>query len=141
MYTNARELVLETYKLIDKFPQKEMYALSDQLRRAIVSVLSNIAEGLSRSSDKEKCHFLDIAYGSLMEAHCQLEIAADLKYITEEELRTLEKRMDEEATLYPERSLNPVTTRNTAVRRCCSARTALQQPLTLTVTVFSCASK
>ena len=99
VYTYARGLVLETYKLIDKFPQKEMYALSDQLRRAIVSVPSNIAEGLSRSSDKEKSHFLDIAYGSLMEAHCQLEIAADLKYITEEELRSLEKKMDEEATI------------------------------------------
>ena len=99
VYTYARGLVLETYKLIDKFPQKEMYALSDQLRRAIVSVPSNIAEGLSRSSDKEKSHFLDIAYGSLMEAHCQLEIAADLKYITEEELRNLEKKMDEEATI------------------------------------------
>ena len=99
VYTYARGLVLETYKLIDKFPQKEMYALGDQLRRAIVSVPSNIAEGLSRSSNKEKSHFLDIAYGSLMEAHCQLEIAADLKYITEEELRALEMKMDEEATI------------------------------------------
>lgn len=99
VYTYARDLVLETYKLIDKFPQKEMYALSDQLRRAIVSVPSNIAEGLSRSSDKEKSHFLDIAYGSLMEAHCQLEIAQDLKYITEDEFLALEKKIDEEATI------------------------------------------
>lgn len=99
VYKYARTLVLETYKLVDKFPRKEMYALSDQLRRAIVSVPSNIAEGLSRTSDREKSHFLDIAYGSLMEAQCQLEIAADLKYITEEELKTIESMIDEEATI------------------------------------------
>ena len=99
VYKYARNLVLETYKLIDKFPQKEMYALSDQLRRAIVSVPSNIAEGLSRSSDKEKSYFLDIAYGSLMEAHCQLEIAQDLRYITNEEFIAIEQKIDEEAAI------------------------------------------
>lgn len=52
VYKYARALVLDTYKLIDKFPKAEIYALSDQLRRAIVSVPSNIAEGLGRSSDK-----------------------------------------------------------------------------------------
>lgn len=99
VYKYARGLVLETYRLIDKFPQKEMYALSDQLRRAIVSVPSNIAEGLSRTSDKEKSYFLNIAYGSLMEVHCQLEIAMDLKYIDEQDFATIEKRIDEEATI------------------------------------------
>jgi len=99
VYKYARALVLDTYCLIDQFPKTEMYALSDQLRRAIVSVPSNIAEGLSRTSNKEKCHFLDIAYGSLMEAHCQLEIAVDLTYIGEEEFRALEKKIDEEAAI------------------------------------------
>lgn len=99
VYKYARALVLDTYRLIDKFPKTEMYALSDQLRRAIVSVPSNIAEGLGRSSDKEKSHFLDIAYGSLMEAQCQLEIAADLQYITHEELEAMNKKIDEEATI------------------------------------------
>lgn len=99
IYKYARALALDTYKLIDKFPKTEMYALSDQLRRAIVSVPSNIAEGLGRSSDKEKSHFLDIAYGSLMEAQCQLEIAADLQYITQDELEAINKKIDEEATI------------------------------------------
>ena len=99
VYKYARALVLDTYKLIDKFPKTEMYALGDQLRRAIVSVPSNIAEGLGRSYDKEKIHFLDIAYGSLMEAQCQLEIAADLHYITQEELEAMNKKIDEEATI------------------------------------------
>lgn len=99
VYKYARALVLDTYRLIDQFPKTEMYVLSDQLRRAIVSVPSNIAEGLSRTSNKEKCHFLDIAYGSLMEAHCQLEIAFDLKYIGEEEFSILEKKIDEEAAI------------------------------------------
>ena len=98
-YKYARALVIDTYRLIDKFPKTEMYALSDQLRRAIVSVPSNIAEGLSRTSNKEKSHFLDIAYGSLMESHCQLEIAVDLKYISEEEFQTIEKKIDEEAAI------------------------------------------
>ena len=99
VYTNARALVIATYKLIDKFPKQEMYALSDQLRRAIVSVPSNIAEGLSRSSDKEQSRFLDIAYGSLMEAQCQLEIAVDLAYISDEELSAVNRMIEEEATI------------------------------------------
>ena len=99
VYTKARALVIATYRLIDKFPKHEMYALSDQLRRAIVSVPSNIAEGLSRASNKEQCRFLDIAYGSLMEAQCQLEIAVDLAYITEEDLSAVSVLIDEEATI------------------------------------------
>lgn len=99
VYSKARTLVIAVYKLIAQFPKEEMYALSDQLRRAIVSVPSNIAEGLSRSSDKEQCRFLDIAYGSLMEAQCQLEIAVDLAYISEEELSAVNQLMEEEATI------------------------------------------
>ena len=63
----------------------EKFALANQLQRSVISVPSNIAEGLSRSAVKEQCHFLDIAFGSLMEVDCQLEIARDLKYITEEQ--------------------------------------------------------
>ena len=99
VYTKARALVIATYRLIDKFPKHEMYALSDQLRRSIVSVPSNVAEGLSRISNKEESRFLDIAYGSLMEAQCQLEIAVDLGYITEEELSEVSLMIDEEATI------------------------------------------
>ena len=91
VYIRAKELVRETYKLINTFPVDERFALTSQVRRAIISVPSNIAEGLSRTPLKEQCHFLDIAFGSLMEADCQLEIACDLKYITQEEYNSIYK--------------------------------------------------
>lgn len=83
-YKAARSLVKDVYTVIDTFPATERYSLCDQLRRAIISVPSNIAEGSGRRSIKEKIHFLEISFGSLMEAYCQLEIALDLGYITTE---------------------------------------------------------
>ena len=72
----------------------ETYALSDQLRRAVVSVPSNIAEGSGRCSVKEKIHFLEIAYGSLTETLCQLDIAHDLEYITDVEFNNIQEKID-----------------------------------------------
>ena len=85
VYTRSKELVKKVYDVVNKFPLEERFALSSQIRRAIISVPSNIAEGLSRTPIKEQCHFLDIAYGSLMEVDCQLEIACDLSFLTKEE--------------------------------------------------------
>ena len=90
VYLVAKVVVKDVYKLMKKFPSEERYALCDQLRRAAISVPSNIVEGLSRTSDKEKHNFLNIAYGSLMETMCQLDISADLGYITNEELKHVE---------------------------------------------------
>ena len=84
-YIRAKQFVRTIYEFTKRFPDDERFALSTQVRRAAVSVPSNIAEGLSRSTIKEQCHFLDIAFGSLMEVDCQLEIACDLHYITEKE--------------------------------------------------------
>ena len=84
-YIKAKQIVRIIYDFTKRFPDDERFALSTQVRRAAVSVPSNIAEGLSRSTLKEQCHFLDIAFGSLMEVDCQLEIACDLHYITEED--------------------------------------------------------
>lgn len=81
VWQEARGLVVKVNKLLDEFPTFEKYALCDQLRRAIVSVPSNIAEGSGRTSLKEQIHFIEIAYGSLMESYNQLIIAADLNYI------------------------------------------------------------
>jgi len=92
IYQEAKVIVNEVYKLMGKFPGEERFVLCDQVRRAIVSVPSNIVEGLSRTTDKEKRNFLNIAYGSLMEALCQLDISYDLGYITEVELRAVEQR-------------------------------------------------
>lgn len=73
------------YQLIKKFPKEENYALCDQLRRAVVSVPSNIAEGSGRTSAKDQAHFFEMAYGSLMEVDCQIEVAQRLGYISEVE--------------------------------------------------------
>lgn len=90
VYQIAKVIVKNVYQLMKKFPSEERYALCDQLRRAAISVPTNIVEGLSRASDKEKHNFLNIAYGSLMETMCQLDISADLGYITNEELKHVE---------------------------------------------------
>lgn len=89
VYQAARVLVKEVYLLQNKFPKTETFALGDQIRRSASSVTSNIAEGSGRSSNKEKVHFIEIAYGSLMEAFSQLQIAQDLGYITEEDIDTI----------------------------------------------------
>ena len=84
-YQLSREYVRLVYRLSDCFPAKEDYALTSQIRRAAVSVTSNIAEGTSRSSQKDKVHFLEIAYGSLLETVSQLQVAMDVGYISETE--------------------------------------------------------
>ena len=88
VYQEARNLVVSVYKLAKRFPNDERFGLTAQLRRAIVSVPSNLAEGSGRVSVRE-IHFLGIAFGSLMEAFCQLQIATDLGYITEAEFDCL----------------------------------------------------
>lgn len=93
-WNEARKLVIAVYQLLDNFPKFENYALCDQIRRSIVSVPSNIAEGSGRTSIKEQLHFYEISYGSLMESYNQLIIAADLKYIEEQDLDTLRPQID-----------------------------------------------
>ena len=85
VYQESKKLVLEVYALIKKFPSEERFAMCDQLRRSVTSVPSNIAEGFGRISPKEQVHFIEIAYGSLMEVETQLDIAADLAYISKTE--------------------------------------------------------
>ena len=93
VYQESKQLVKDVYLLLEKFPKFEVYALGDQLRRAVVSVPSNIAEGSGRGSVKEKIHFIEIAYGSLTETLCQLDIAHDLNYITDDEFGVEKERI------------------------------------------------
>ena len=86
----AKDFVKEVYTYTSTFPDAERFGLCSQIRRAAVSVPSNIAEGTSRISDKEKAHFIEISYGSLMEVLCQMEISRDLGYITEEQYEVIE---------------------------------------------------
>jgi four helix bundle protein len=88
-WQQSRQLVVAVYKLLRKFPPEERYGLCDQMRRAIISVPSNIAEGVSRIAVKETIHFIEIAFGSLMEVYCQLQIAVDLGYITEDDFKQI----------------------------------------------------
>lgn len=98
-YIKAKEVVCSVYRLLRKFPKEEQYAMCDQLRRASVSITSNIAEGVNRYSVKDKVHFLEIAYGSLMETMSQLEIAQDLGYITDLDLQNTEVLIADTARL------------------------------------------
>lgn len=82
-YQVARLLVKSVYHITEDFPSFEKFGLSSQLQRAVVSIASNIAEDSGRKSIKEKIHFLEIAYGSLLEVYCQLQLAMDLCYICE----------------------------------------------------------
>lgn len=99
VYVKAKALAIEVYGLLRKYPKEENYALCDQMRRAAISITSNIAEGSSRYSVKEKCHFLEIAYGSLMELMSQLEISNDLNYILDDDLNNIEVLVSDVARL------------------------------------------
>ncbi len=98
-YQKANEVVKRTYKLLKKFPLEERWAMCDQLRRASVSITSNIAEGVNRYSVKEKTHFLEIAFGSLMEVSSLFEMAEELDYITTEDLMSMDDLIGEDARL------------------------------------------
>ena len=98
-YQKAKEVVKKTYKLLKKFPAEERYAMCDQLRRASVSITSNIAEGVNRFSVKDKAHFIEVAYGSLMEVSSQFEIAEEHGYITAEDSLSMDQLIEEDARL------------------------------------------
>ena len=98
-YKESKALVMQVYQLLKMFPREEQYALCDQLRRAVISIPSNIAEGSGRISLKEQAHFLEIAFGSLMEVDCQLDIAYDLGYVSQESQELLAKQIAKVAAL------------------------------------------
>lgn len=95
VWKKAIRLVILTYEIVKVLPKDEMYALSSQIRRAAVSVPSNIAEGHNRNSDKEFCHFLRIARGSLAELETQLIIANELGYSDKDTISDVLEKCDE----------------------------------------------
>lgn len=92
---NAQELVLAVYRSTAKFPREEMFGLTSQLRRAAISVASNIAEGKGRFSDRELSQFLAVARGSIFEIETQVAIAIDLEFLGEPQGQELLKRCAE----------------------------------------------
>lgn len=93
-YKLAKEFTIYVYFLLKRYPSYEQYALCDQLRRAAVSIPSNIAEGMGRMAIKERIHFLEISYASIMEVICQLDISQSLGYIDEIELKAAETKAE-----------------------------------------------
>ena len=83
VWNKSMELVIATYKLSSKFPEEEKFGLSSQMRRAAVSIPSNIAEGAARNSTKEYIRFLYIALGSLSELETQFLISNRLEYLND----------------------------------------------------------
>ena len=98
-YKESKKLVKQVYALLKKFPKEETYALCDQLRRAVISVPSNIAEGSGRTSAKDQAHFMEMAFGSLMEVDCQMDIAKDLGYVSLDEHETVTIQISQVAAL------------------------------------------
>ncbi len=94
-WQKAMDLVTKIYEVSHKFPREEIFALTSQLRRAAISIPSNIAEGQGRSSRKEFLYFLGNAKGSLSELETQVAIARNLGYIAEELLNDLLSRSSE----------------------------------------------
>ena len=88
------DLVIEIYPLTEKFPGYEKYGLIDQIRRAAISIPSNIAEGAARQTKKEFSNYLHIAQGSLSELDTQLELVRRLGYIDDATLKRLDERME-----------------------------------------------
>jgi four helix bundle protein len=94
VYRHAKELVKVVYRLTADLPSEERFGLTNQIRRAAVSVASNIAEGQGRLSRKDQAHFSQMAYSSLMEIICQADIACELGVLREsglEEIRDCAK--------------------------------------------------
>jgi four helix bundle protein len=89
VWQEARALTKKIYGLSSKFPKEEVFCLTNQIRRASISICSNLAEGSSRRSNKEQQHLYQISYSSLMEVYNQLIIANDLGYINNDILDEL----------------------------------------------------
>jgi len=105
VWQKGYKLVLEIYKITRDFPKSESYGLSQQMRKAAVSIPSNIAEGYGRIHKAEYKQFLPIAYGSLSELETQYLLSMDLKYISKSEI--VEKLLKEVGSMLY-RMLNPI---------------------------------
>ena len=91
----SRKIVKMIYTLTDKFPDKEKYGLISQIRRAAISVASNLAEGTSRKTSKEQARFTQMSFSSLLEVLNQLIISTDLQYLSEEQLNEIRPEIEE----------------------------------------------
>lgn len=95
VWQRAKDLVVLAYKITDKFPKSEEFGLKSQMRRAAVSVLSQIAEGYSRRSIRDKKHFIEIGIGSLFELESDIEVSIELGFISVVDYELIEDKRGE----------------------------------------------
>jgi len=95
VWNNTRSLVKEIYTITRSFPEDEKFGLVSQMRRAIISVSSNIAEGSSRSTKKDQANFYTMAFSSLMEVLSQVILSCDLAFITDNQYNELRNPIEE----------------------------------------------
>lgn len=89
IWMEARQLVKEIYLLTKNYPMQEQFGLTSQIRRAVISIPSNIAEGSSKSSDKDFARFLEMSIGSSYELETQSTLSYDLAYLSEEQFERI----------------------------------------------------
>lgn len=94
VWQNSRIFILEIYKLTSKFPSTEVYGITSQIKRSATSIATNIAEGTSRNTNKDKAHFLTISYSSAMETLNHLIISKDLNFISEIEYISCREKLE-----------------------------------------------
>ena len=111
VWQKAMDLTIEVYKLVKLLPREELYSLSDQMRRAVISIPSNIAEGQGRQSDKEYVRFLSVARGSLWELLTQIEICERLNYVAKDQTITVRTLITEISKMLNalSKAINPTT--------------------------------
>jgi four helix bundle protein len=119
VWQEARKINRAIYRLAKKFPRDEIFAMTSQIRRASMSISSNIAEGSGRNSDKDFAHFLEQAYGSLMEVASTFYLALDEGYVGEKELEPLLDQLEilSRRTAALNRSLSVPTSKTPFQRR------------------------
>ena len=86
IWQNGRQIVKSTYQMTATFPKEELFGLTQQMRKAVVSIPSNIAEGCGRGTNPQLIHFLNISIGSACELETQVILSFDLEYISEEKM-------------------------------------------------------
>jgi four helix bundle protein len=94
VWLDSKELVTEIYEVTRSFPDEEKFALTSQLRRASISIASNLAEGTSRKTKNDKAHFSTMSFSSLMEVLNQLIIANELNYISDSDYQNLRAQIE-----------------------------------------------
>lgn len=117
VWHRSHSMALDVYRLTSQFPPSEQFGLTSQLRRAIVSVSCNIAEGAKRESDGEYAHLLNIAEGSLAEAECLLRLSRDLEFAPSSAANRLIQESEEVSRMICALRSRVEARRNSRVRR------------------------